>query len=435
MASAATEREAAKAARHAKKAADAAARARAADDVDDGTPDDQLTADIASLFDSLPTEGDLRLYRKANNGKLEFCEAFAEPADFSEELVAQKWGQGAYRLFARRPDPDTGKLRFFKGGSRVFHVAKRPDGALTPVAAESKKLEDSMAAQFTAMMLGQLQMVQQMMLQSQESHRAMLAAMLQKPNDGSLELLKVILPLLVSQKSDPFDVAVKMAELLKPAGPTASMTDQLAALEKMMDVAAKLGGKDTDDGPAWLSALKTAAPLIQQALATPRPQPALGPGAPRPPAANPGPAAPGPRELAPVQTPSGPAPEPPAPAPSADPAGAEPEPAHPLLALLDYAVPSLIRAADRDGEVELYADWLLDQVGDEHLEALDGFLAEATALDQLGLRYPAMTAFRPWFERLVVDLRSKITAEGDDDGQGESAASSEPDADGDGGDR
>lgn len=392
------ERAADRAAKHAKKAVELAQLARESEAAD--SPDETMAGDIRDILRSLPAEADLRLYRKSTKtGKLEYCESFAEPSSFSEEYVAQKWGAGSYRIMAKVPDQKTGKMQFVEGGTKTFTIAERPAGVIAPVADKSGQLDT-------------MTLMHQMMLQSQESHRAMIAMMMQsmtqRPVDGSLELMKVILPSLLAKKdADPFEMATRLAELLKPAGPAASMADQLDALGKMMEVAERLGGGKSD-GPAWLEALKTAAPLLTQALQTPRPV------APVAPAATGGP--PTPKAIA--------APAPPVAAnpPVVEAPEPEPEPAHPLLALLDYAMPSLVRAAERDGEPELYADWLVDQIPEDQLDAFGSFVEQTSVLDQLATRYPATVPHRGWFERLAKAILDGL--EPDD----ESGAASEPES-------
>lgn len=382
------ERAADKAARLAKKATELARKAQ------DDEPE-EAEQEIRELLASLPVEADLRLYRKGKTGRLEFCESI-DPASFSEQVVADKWGAGNYRLLAKVPDPETGRMKFLTGGSKQFMIAERPQAPNAPAPAQPQ--------------LETMTLMHQMMLQSQESHRAMIALMMQPRTDSSMELMKVLLPVLLAQKSDPMQMATQLAALLKPAGPGATMTDQLDALGKMMELATKLAGKESgDDGPAWLSALKTAAPLIQQALATPRAQP---PALPNPPA---------PRELAPVQT-AGPVPTP---APVTEPKADEPE-AHPLLTLLDRSMASMIRAASRDGDPELYADWFVDQVDDEHVAELAGFLESGTVLDQLAVRYPESAPHREWFGRLITAMIALLEEDKDEPG---TASEPQPDDD------
>lgn len=379
-----TDTKAEKAAKHAKRAVELARQAREEDRPD--TPADELVSDLRDVLASLPAEADLRLYRKSTTtGKLEFCESFAEPTAFSEEYVAQKWGAGSYRVMAKVPDPKTGKMQFVEGGTKTFTVAQRPNAPA--VAAPSETMKGT---------LDTVTLMHQMMLQSQESHRAMLAMMMQRPPDTGMELMKVLLPLLIGQKTDPMDMATKLATLLKPAGPAASMTDQLEALGKMMELAAKLGDKGGDDAPAWLRGLQSVAPLIQQAMATPRQLPPAPAPAPNPPT---------PRELAPVQTP----------APVVEPKADEPD-AHPLLTLLDRSMASMVRAASRDGDPALYADWFVDQVDDEHVGELAGFLESGTVLDQLALRYPESAPHREWFGRLITAMIALLEEDKDESG-------------------
>lgn len=388
------ERPAEKAARHAKKAVRAAKKAR---DDEAAMPDDDLSTDIQSLFEGLPSEADLRLYRKAKTGgKLEYCESFAEPRDFSEQAVADRWGPGSYRLFARVPDPRTGKLQFTKGRSRVFNIAERPGGNQP----NAPRHDDSAMLQFSTAMVGQLQMMQQMMLQGQESHRAMLAVMMQPRPDTSMEMMKVLLPVMFAQKADPMEMALKMAELIKgQTGPAASIADNLSALEQLLKVANRMGGSDgADDGPAWLQGLKTTVPLIQQ-LMMPRPQEPNAPAAPP---------APRPR---PLPNPSEPARELPPPVDTPDP----PVSAHPLLTLLDETMPWLVRAAGRNGDARTSADWFLEQVPDDQVEGLAAFLEDASVVDQLGIRYPATVTYRPWFVGLIEEIKAGLEPEGEDD--------------------
>lgn len=373
-----SERAASKAAKHAKRAAEMAQLARETEPRPEST-ESEMGDDIRDLLASLPAEADLRLYRKnTQTGKLEYCESFAEPSSFSEEVVAAKWGAGSYRLMAKVPDPKTGKPQYFAGGTKTFNIAKRPESAAPAVLDKSAQLDT-------------MTLMHQMMLQSQESHRAMIAMMMsslsQRPPDTSMELMKVLLPALLNRKeSDPLDVATRLAELLKPAGPAASITDQLDALGKMVEVAERLGGGGKSDGPPWLEGLRSVAPLIQQALQIPRPAGPVATAATGDP--------PAPKALgAPTPTP--------APNPGHVVANAPPpDNPHPLLALLDYAMPALMRAAERDAEPELYADWLVDQVPEDQLDAFGAFIEAPAALDQLFARYGLSMEYHPWFMRL-----------------------------------
>ncbi len=401
MAKSETVRAADKAARLARRAAQIAADEA---ETKNDTPAAEEATDLANLLASLPNTADIRLYRKAKiGGRLEFCQSFLEASEFSEEGVADKWGPGTYRLMVRVPDKVTGKPNFMAGGTKTFTVAERPGEAARGGAGTRgpENFQETMAAQMFTMMTSQLGMMQQMMMQSAESHRGMLTMMLSnKPPDTTGELLKVLLPLVLN-KADPMDMAIKMAELLKPAGPGASMVEQLAVLEKFMDLAKS--GNEPNDAPVWFRALKEVAPLLERAM-TLKPG-ALQPG--QPPAA----------QLAPGAPPPAPAPAPaPVPAPAlppptqVDPAQTAGQPLD-LLTELDQLMPMLVRAAVKNADVELQADWFLEAVPEGLYETLDVALAETNLLDQLALRYPSIATHRAWFDRFVAAVNTALTPE------------------------
>jgi hypothetical protein len=199
--------------------------------------------------------------------------------------------------------------------------------------------------------------------------------------------------------------------LLKPAGPSANLTDQLDALGKLMEMASKMDGKG-NDGPAWLEGLKLAAPVIQQALAAPRPSGGV------PPVAAPAPA---PLVKPPV-------------APSAAlpvvvegrATVAEPPPPNPLLAQLDELMPIVVRRARAGGPTQPSVALIVDTIGEAdgeghftdageaQLDALEQALALPGILDQLAVRYPAIVTHRDWFELLLVDVKAELAFARDD---------------------
>lgn len=385
----------------AEKAARAAKRAEAiAEDLADaaGGPTDEFGGDISEIFEGLPSEADLRLYKKGPTGRLDFCESYPEPKDFSEEGVQRTWGPGSYRLIARVPDPKTGKLVFAKGKSKVFSIAAPPsaNGAGPAAPQGPQDFEKTMAATLYQMLLGQMQQQQQMMSQSQESHRAMLAMMMQPRPDSTTDLLKLLLPTLL-QRENPMDVAMKMADLLKPAGPAASLTEQISVMEKFMDLARK--GESPESAPVWFQAFKEAAPLIEKALSrgAPQPQPVRR------------------REL-PPPVPPGPADAPNPPLPKVEDAPPAPVEENPLLAALDALSPMLVKAAARDADPDLYAEFVLDQVPEDTLEALD-FMLQTDAVAFIVGRYPVLAPHQGWVERVVAAMRQQLGPEDGEDGE------------------
>jgi len=389
-----TERAAAKAARIAKQARKLAADAEEDRDRTPESAAEDDAYDLASLFAGLPVESDLRLYRK-QNGRMEFCQSFADPAEFSEEQVGKKWGAGTYRLMAKKPDSETGKMQFFAGGTRTFHIAEAPPNATVPTASGGPDMRDGMLAQMWTMMLQGNEAHRLAMTQSAESHKAMLSLMLQQATaktDPTTDLLKVLLPSLL-QRDNPMDVAVKLAELMKPAGPQAAISEQLSMLERLLEFAHNRG--DDAHTPPWVTGLKEVTPVLLAALQANKPVP--------PRALPPAPVTPTAPHPAPTVTPSS------EPGVVAHVAPSLPPPSdNPFLAHLDQLVPTLARKAVRGDDAEEAAAWLLDSFDDEEYQTFGELLDNPVQLTSLQDRYAALFAHTDWSLRLLAALQQQM---------------------------
>lgn len=84
-------------------------------------------------------------------------------------------------------------------------------------------------------------------------------------------------------------------------------------------------------------------------------------------------------------------------------------------------IPYLNTCAARGANVEFYCDWVFDNATPEQLNTL---INHPSILDFLATRYPGMVPYRPWYDRLLAEMRAAAQdgANADVDDEGTSAS-------------
>ncbi|MGH7194199.1 MAG: hypothetical protein ACREJM_11825, partial [Candidatus Saccharimonadales bacterium] len=120
-----------------------------------------------------------------------------------------------------------------------------------------------------------------------------------------------------------------------------------------------------------------------------------------------------------------PAPAPPLPQPIPPPAvsngGAPPDP-QTLFKQLDTYVPFLATKAEANAEPALYAELLLDNLPPDLSRTL---ITTPGILDMLQQEYPAITAHREWFNRVLAEMQAQASEEGEGEADATDAAAGE----------
>ncbi len=210
---------------------------------------------------------------------------------------------------------------------------------------------------------------------------ALLKSMTERPapaTDSSLELLKTILPALISGKQNGPTIADVIALSEKMANRT-SPTSQLKETLELVATARELGGGPEAAAPPWMGIAARALDVIGRAVSyNPRAIPAGEVADDSPPPALPAPA--------PVEVPT------------------VAESSHPLLKWLAPQIPGLVAHATADHDPDTYAGVLVDNIPETHFPDVLAFLESSDFAQQLQQSFPMTQQVQEWFE----ELRSQV---------------------------
>lgn len=340
--------------------------------------DVQAVEELAELSAQLPEDASLALYRMLDGAEKEFCDQMAV-RDFSVAAVATRFGGGRYTIYLRKPDPERAG-KWIRQGSKRFRVAGAPrTGA--DVAPASTALVASAGGDSALRGYGELIQAtirssldnQQLMQQMQ---MALMKTMMDRPADTSMDLMKSILPTLLTRGKGETpsisDVIALADRLASKTSPTSQLKESLDLLRTARELSGD--GGDATPAPAWLTVAGRALDIFGRAYQPP----ALAPA-----------------EPAPLALPAGtPAPLPDTPA---APAG---DTVHPLVTWLRPQLPGLIRHAEADHDPDTYAGVLVDQISPAHVGDVLAFLQGPLFMAQLAAAFPAVEPVRAWFDEL-----------------------------------
>jgi len=219
---------------------------------------------------------------------------------------------------------------------------------------------------------------------------------LQPPPDptATIAALMAALAPFVQQRTDPVDVGVRIAEMVKRGSSEGSTGELVGALRAVMGLADEIGGRAPAESDPWSGVLRSLAPPIVEALtrgASAPPVPNVPPGM-LPATALPlSPDAPVviPRtpETPPVDTSKG------------------------LLGQLGPLIPNLVKWANRQADPQLRADFVLDEVPPWMYDLIVkevGAMTEAEFLASAFAQYPQLEAIRPWTEHFLRAVRAAV---------------------------
>ena len=359
---------------------------------------EQIDAELDGLAQQLPEGAIGSLYRFTEGAEKEFVDEMLV-VDFSLTAVKQRYGSGRYILYLRTPDPNVAG-KSFRQGSKRFRIAgvpiTTPPGtaiAGTPGAAsaDERRLLSGYADMIQAQVKSQLQGAE--MLQTMQM--AVLRNLTERAPDPSIDLMKTLLPALISRGGGGSDLGqiITLADrLASKSGPAAGLKETL----ELLKAAREFAGGSSDDTPPWLGlasrGLETIGKLVETRAAAPAPL-ALAPG-----------------EPAPIAEPTL----------GAEPApGAEPQPegqtvppnVHPLFSFLAPRMADLVTHASLDHDPTTYAGVLADLIPDAYADQVRAKITEARFVAELGTIFPAVVPFTFWFTELRDDLAERLAPE------------------------
>lgn len=334
-----------------------------ADDADQPrTPEDE---DVDELLGQLAPESRVELSRWSDALQDWAFVGKFPPQNFSKEMVQRMKGAGKYRVEVFAPTPDV-PGRLSRKGRRTFVVDGLSESVQRP---PTSVLADGMAD----MMKLQMEMLRMNMSQPPRESMA----------DVMKSVVELIRPALTPHPpASPLgglnlrDILAAITSFKELMGGGTNAEDIMALIEKGMEIGAMRGGGDGDPVASALGVIGEAIKAgNNQPAAPPRRDPAIAGHI--PPAASPAPAA------MPL------------------------EGAAELTAFLETARAILLRASRKNGDPELYAELLADQIPESFDQQLGVWFNEDTYPDML---LPMFGGIDPnWLRLVFLELRATLT--------------------------
>lgn len=359
--------------------------------------DERRERELEDVLEEVGSDGRIRVWHIIDAKSVYAGEMSLE--GFSLDALLDNYGGGDKTLV------------FYQGKKRVETLRVTLDPSLPPTNPREQRLakrdeKNGAGGQGT----GLLDMASFMasMAQSQMSNMDMFSKMMMMMQTSSQATMQAMTAMLTARpEKDPTELAIKMAELMKPNGNGGggSAAELLTVFREGVKMATDLSGKDNDDdGTTGL--IRDGLGVVGKALEAARPPQVVQVQAPPQQRALPNPST---LPIVPTPPATPPADDPTAPHANDRPWIVAARPMIPRLAAAlaflsgDSAAVELLRRAD-DNVVQD----LMDDVDDE---TPPGFIGRVTAL------FPAFKPSPEWSEQFVETLRANVTAEdeGDDE--------------------
>lgn len=366
---------------------------------DDSQPESPAVEDaretVAGIEAELSNETVARIHRthpSLGSGKEHYC-GQVDAKLVSPDYLQSQYGGGQYRIQTMGPMPGKGgKIRI--GPLKQFRMEVDPSiPPKNPLGQQPSHMPTQQGGLPTTSNLNELMILQ--VIESINATRKMETAaierLVQQPQGPRIDWSPVIAAAIaavpsvlsaLSQRKDPFELATKLLENMKPPEAAPTSLDQMS---QFLDVAAKIGarmnGSGEEKAAGMWDTMKEFAPVLQQLLA-------------------------GRGTDAGVELPSNemhslpPAPQQP-----------EPVPLPPSIALLAPLLPRLLADAQIGRNPETCADYYLSEVPPGHYGSLRAVVSASTLVADLTKALPEFTPYAVWLE----DLRKALVESLSDD--------------------
>lgn len=347
---------------------------------------------------ALPSETIAKLYRIEKDGTRAWIEN-GPPLEMTEERAA-KHGPGKYRVMYWGPDPDNNNRNGYLGittftvgesAARAALEHVRQESAQTPVASQSSAtaLMDQLAGGMLIGMLRQMQEMSAMQARQSSEHSAAMIALIKQMGErpATDPLMTALLPKLF-EKADPIEQATRIAEINAKASGKNTITEITAVMELIEKLRGEGGGGGGDVN--YLTLIRDALPLLfEQRQQEVQPQPAQIPT----------------RVPVPVSVPNVPVP---------NNGGAQVSEFAYLSPFLPF-LPRIQEAAQAGMPPEVAAEFFVNLVPTNQLEALAGILDRPSIVGDIAKVAPALAPFSGWLDRLRSEMLAVVRDDGAED--------------------
>ncbi len=321
--------------------------------------------DVEEVISQLPQEDRIQLWRWDDPpGSQDWGYVGTYPPQgFSLDMVARTRGPGKYRLVIRGPREIEGRIKIVQKYRRVFVIS----GVATPPSAGgSTDLGLSVAEAFRM----NLQLLQ-----------TVIAAQANQPRESMAQVVQAVAQLMKPAES-PLTVALELAKLVKESGSKGGIDDLIEALRLGIDLAREGGGESSELATLGRALEKFVERIPPRSVTTPQQPQALAAALPSVPESAPQPAA---------------------------------EARDDVASLLELLAMGLAGPSQRDGDIDFYAQWVLEQVPDELVERVDALFGAPEYPAMLQDRLPGV--YWPWARQVLMRARElyyEETTTGDD---------------------